>query len=199
VVLCGADGCGKSTAAQALMELLAPTFSLAKSAHYHWKAPVFPAARRSARAEAKHPHAQITRSPVLSLAYFGFHCLEFLLGSWLRVPSVTFKGGLVVIDRFYYDFFVDQKRYRLAVPRLLVSMGYLFIKKPDLVFLLDAPAVVLQSRKQEVPAAETERQRLAYLELVKELPNGIVVNAARAPERVANELAQSILEFMANR
>lgn len=199
IVLCGADGCGKSTAAQAVMELLSPTCSLSKSAHFHWKPPVLLNRRRAARTEATNPHGRPVRSQGLSLAYFGFHWLEFFLGSWLRVPGVTFKGGLVVIDRFYYDFFVDQKRYRLAVPRAVVAGGYWFIKKPDLVFLLDAPAEVLQSRKQEVPLAETGRQRQAYLELVKNLPNGIVVDAAKSSEQVASDIAQSILEFMAQR
>ena len=87
---------------------------------------------------------------------------------------MTFRGGLVLIDRFYYDFFVDQRRYRLRVPQSIVRLGHFFLKKPDLVVLLDAPAEVLQSRKQEVPLAETERQRTAYRALVRGLRNGRV-------------------------
>ena len=50
----------------------------------------------------------------------------------------------MLIDRYYYDFFVDQRRYRLRVPQAIVRLGHFFLKKPDLVVLLDAPAEVLQ-------------------------------------------------------
>jgi thymidylate kinase len=112
------------------------------------------------------------------LAYFLAHWIEFFAGSHLRIRPVTFRGGLVLIGRYYYDFLVDQRRYRLHVPKGLVRLGLAFLKKPDLILLLDAPADVLQSRKQEVDFAETARQRDAYLAMVKSLPNGRVINAA---------------------
>jgi thymidylate kinase len=105
----------------------------------------------------------------------------------------------VLIDRFYYDFFVDQRRYRLSVPQWLVRLGLHFLCKPDLVLLLDAPTEVLQSRKQEVPAAETERQRLAYRNMAQSLPNGRIINAAQPVEKVAFDLQEVILDYMAQR
>ncbi len=199
VVLCGADGSGKSTAAQAVMDGLSGTFPPAKVHHYHWKPPMFSAGRRAARGPATDPHGQPARNPILSLCYFAFHWLEFFLGSHLRLRPITFRGGLVLIDRFYYDFFVDQRRYRLSVPRFLIRLGHFFLKKPDLVVLLDAPANVLQSRKQEVALAETERQRAAYLELVRGLSNGRVLDAAQPPEKVGADFIRAILDFMAER
>ena len=103
----------------------------------------------------------------------------------------------MLIDRYYYDFFVDQRRYRLSVPLFLVRLGLCFLKKPDLVLLLDAPAEVLQRRKQEVAPAETERQRAAYRELVGGLPNGRVLDATQAPEKVGADINRAILDFMA--
>jgi thymidylate kinase len=199
VVLCGADGSGKSTAAQAIMEGLSGTFPPQEVRHFHWKPPVFSARRQAARGPATDPHGLPARNPATSLCYFGLHWLEFLLGSHLRIRSVTLRGGLVLIDRYYYDFFVDQRRYRLAVPPILVRLGLHFLKKPDLVVLLDAPAAVLQSRKQEVPLAETERQRLAYRELVRGLSNGLVLDATQPPEKVGAAINHAILDFMAQR
>jgi thymidylate kinase len=112
---------------------------------------------------------------------------------------VTFRGGLVLIDRYYYDFFVDQRRYRLQVPEWMVRLGYVFVKRPELVLLLDAPAEVLQSRKQEVTPAETVRQRSEYLKVLQGLPQGRVINAAQPPEKVAADAIRAILEFMAAR
>jgi len=94
---------------------------------------------------------------------------------------------------------VDQRRYRLCVPPFIVRLGHFFLKKPDLVVLLDAPAEVLQSRKQEVPLTETERQRTAYLELVQGLSNGRVIDATQPPEKVGADITRAILDFMAER
>jgi thymidylate kinase len=199
VVLCGADGSGKSTAARAMMGGLSGTFPPQKVRHFHWKPPVFSARRQATRGPATDPHGLPARNAAASLCYFGVHWLEFVLGSLLRLRPVTFRGGLVLIDRYYYDFFVDQRRYRLAVPPILVRLGYVFLKKPDLVLLLDAPSEVLQSRKQEVVPAETERQRQAYLELVRGLSNGVVVDATQPPEKVGADINHAILDFMAQR
>lgn len=199
VVLCGADGSGKSTAARAVMDGLGTTFSPSKVHHFHWKPPVFSTRRRAARGPSTDPHAQPPRSMGVSLCYFGFHWVEFFLGSHLRMRPFTFRGGLVLIDRYYYDFFVDQRRYRLRVPRAIVRLGEFFIKQPDLVVLLDAPAEIFHNRKQEVPLAETERQRQAYRDLAGRLRNGHVVDATRPPEKVGAEIVRAVLDLMAER
>ena len=199
IVLCGADGSGKSTATSAVTAELSITFSPQKVRQFHWKPPLFSARRQAARSPTTDPHSRPARNPAFSLAYFGFHWLEFFLGSHLRLRMIAFRGGLVLIDRFYYDFFVDQRRYRLRVPQSIIRLGHCFLKKPDLVVLLDAPAAVLQSRKQEVALAETERQRTAYLELVRGLRNGRVVDATQPPEKVGADISRVILDFMAER
>lgn len=199
VAICGADGSGKSTVSEKLIENLSTTFSAAKGKHFHWKPPLFSARRSGRKGPATDPHGKPPRNGFLSLLYFAFHWLEFVIGSRICFLPITFKGGLVLVDRYYYDFFVDQHRYRLNVPAWLVRAGYCLIKKPDLVLLLDAPAEVLQSRKQEVPFAETERQCQAYRELFKKLPNGTIISAAAPPEKVAFNATTTILEFMTDR
>jgi len=199
VVLCGADGSGKSTAARAVIEGLRVTFSAQKVRQFHWKLPMFSTRRLAARSPTTDPHGQPARNAAVSLCYFGFHWLEFFLGSHLRLRPITVRGELVLIDRFYYDFFVDQRRYRLRLPQALVRLGLFFLKKPDMVVLLDAPAEVLQKRKQEVPLAETERQRAAYLALVRSLRNGRVVDATQPHEKVGADISRAILDFMAER
>jgi hypothetical protein len=197
VVLCGPDGCGKSTVGPALVDGLARTFSPDKGAQFHWKPAVFSAQRQATRGPATDPHSRPPRNALVSVLSFAFHWLEFFLGWHLRVRPKLFRGGLVLIDRWYYDFFVDQRRYRLRVPKFLVRLGLTLLPKPDLVFLLDAPPEVLRQRKQEVPEAETRRQREAYLNLVQTLPNGIVIDASQPPERVAGDICHKVLERMA--
>ena len=199
LVLCGADGCGKSTIGDLLSQSMAATFPAAKSRRFHWKPPVFSGRRQAERAPVADPHAKRPRNRLVSLVFFALHWLEFMLGSLLRIRPITFRGGLVVTDRYYYDFLVDQSRYRLNVPGWLVRSGLAFIRKPDLAVLLDAPVEVLRARKQEVPPEETQRQREAYLAMMRSLPNGNVVDAAQAPEKVVADIRKLILDYMVKR
>jgi thymidylate kinase len=65
--------------------------------------------------------------------------------------------------------------------------------------LLDAPAEILLARKQELSAEEILRQRNAYLAMVRELPNGHVINAAQSPEQVVAEIRRRMLDCMVKR
>jgi len=69
----------------------------------------------------------------------------------------------------------------------------------DLIILLDAPAEVLQQRKQELPPHETARQRDAYLALVRSLSNGRLVDASDRRENVAKATAQIVLRHLSAR
>jgi thymidylate kinase len=198
VVLCGPDGCGKSTVAPKLVEALSGVFSPPKGRQIHWKPRVFSRSRENSGPETN-PHGKPARKKFASLMYFAFHWLEFFLGWWLRVFPATFKGGLVMIDRYYFDFFVDQKRYRMQVPQSIIEFGYRLLPKPDLVFLLDTPADVLQQRKKEVPADESARQRTAFVELMKRVKNGAVIDATQSPEAITAEIQKAVLDFMAKR
>ena len=66
-------------------------------------------------------------------------------------------------------------------------------------FFLDAPADVLQSRKQEVPFDETARQRSAYRELAAQLPQGRIVDASQGIERVVSDVREEIIRWLAAR
>ena len=73
------------------------------------------------------------------------------------------------------------------------------MKKPDLVFCLDAEPEVLQARKKEVSFEECKRQREAYRALARKLPNGHVIDASRPLETVVHDVQTIILHFMAER
>lgn len=199
VVLLGPDGSGKSTIAKAIFDGLSGTFYTAKSVHYHWKPKLVQRKAHHAQAVVTNPHGRPPRNPVLSILFFGLHWAEFALGSILKIWPVLFRGWLVLIERYYHDFFVDQARYRLRVPSFLVELGYVFVKKPDLVFVLDAPVHVLRMRKQEVSQSETERQRRAYIELAKATKNAVVINAEQQPDQVAAHAVKAILSHLAAR
>ena len=199
VVLAGADGCGKSTAAEKLTDALRGTFHPNKSLRVHWKPAVFFRRRRAARLPTTDPHGRPPRGKLVSLLFLAYHWLEFLIGNWLQFRPVLFRNGLVLIDRYHYDFVVDPRRFRLASLPGLAARIFGLLPAPDLIFLLDAPPEVLQRRKTEVPLAETARQRAAYRDYLGALPGAHIINADQPPETVARELTRLTLAAMASR
>lgn len=197
VAVLGPDGSGKSTVAARAVETLKNTFNPGKMLEVHWKPVVFfRNARKPTRKVVTDPHRRPSRSLAASLLFLSFHWIEFVIGSHFDFRRVTFKNGLVLIDRYFYDFFVDQRRYRLRAPKWILSLMFLFVKKPDLIFLFNASPEVLQGRKQEVSYAETSRQAAAFRELISRLPNATTLDAEKSIEEVSGDMVRHILNYL---
>ncbi len=195
IVFFGPDGCGKTSVADGLKEALSCRFESAIGLHCHWK----PVPQKNGSPPREDPHAYPPRSVPLSIMYFVYHYLPFIWGWWVHVNPVLNRGGMVIIDRYYYDFFIDLRRYRMNLPSWVVKVGYIFVKKPDLVFCLDADPEILQARKKEVSFEECTRQRKAYKTLADRLPNGHVIDASQPLEKVVTDVERIVLGYMGDR
>ncbi len=195
VVLLGTDGSGKSSVGQAVAADLAPAFT----GH---ERRTFPPGlrRRGPRGTNSTPHAAAPRSYAQSvfraLAYW---LPYYTLGHAWTTGRRLRRNRLVIHDRHLVDALVDPRRYRYGGPRWLLQAIWRLTPQPDLVILLDAPPEVAQARKQEVPLAETARQRDAYRQLVAALPRGHVVDAAQDLDRVVADVNALVLRFLAAR
>lgn len=215
VAVLGVDGAGKSTVMAMLERDLGPAFWSTKQ--YHGRALESPLRwtkrvreqRRLRDAEdasgqpgkpPRNPHAKHLRGLGLSLVKLGLWWADFtVLGYALDVHPRLRRSALVLFDRYYQDLLVDPRRHRYGGPLWLARFAQRFFPRPDLTLLLDAEPEVLHARKREVTLAETARQRNAYLELVRALPNGHVVDASRPPNEVGAEVERIILDHMADR
>jgi thymidylate kinase len=110
----------------------------------------------------------------------------------LRIRPVLRCGGLVVFDRYYYDLLVDFRRFRYKGPRWPVALLARCVPRPDLLLILNAPAEVLQTRKQEVSREESERQMNCYLEIAQTRwlqGKARLIDAAQPLDRVVRQCA----------
>jgi len=195
VAFLGPDGAGKSSAIDTLGPKLSMVFPRRACRAL---APDLLSILRPAKRSTSQPHGLPPRSLAVSLLklvfWFAYHT-----SSRVTLRIALARCTLVLYDRHFVDILVDQKRYRYGGPVWMLRVLWQLMPKPDLIVLLDAPAEVLQTRKQEVPFEVTERQREAYLALVLALPNGRVVDATASAESVANTVIEIILKWSAAR
>jgi thymidylate kinase len=202
IVLMGSDGCGKTSVGVDLKKRLAGTFYEGFTSYLHWKPRLMKGKADAANPfgiPCTDPHGKPGRNPVMNALYFLAHSLEIPPAWLLRVRPRLFRNMLVMIDRYYYDFMVDSKRYRMNVSEKWAWFMYRFMPKPDLVFCLTAPTDVIQARKSEVAPEETERQCRAYEKVADRLPYGHVVDTNRPLEQVVDEVESIVLQYLAER
>lgn len=164
---------------------------------FHWRPGVIRPSRGAG--PVTNPHAHRPRGVFISIAKLAGLLLDWIIGYWTRLVHLRAKGYLVAFDRHYLDIVVDPVRYRYGGPAWLARLVGRLVPKPNLVILLDAPVELLRGRKQEVPAQETARQRKAYLDLVRGLRNGHVVDASKSAPEVVSQVEEIIFDWMARR
>lgn len=190
----GPDGVGKSTVIEEAKKLLESSFSGVTQFHFR---PGFCRQGRN-RTPVTDPHGQAPRGRFLSLAKLLYWLADCWWGYFAVIRPALRGSGLVLFDRYYPDILVDPRRYRLpdgcrSFARYVVSLA----PGPDLCVLLDAPAEVVQRRKQEVSPAESQRQRLAYLALLQSLPGKLVVSADCPVSEIARQVKTAVSAFTA--
>lgn len=196
IVVLGADGSGKSTVIAQIEDHLKPAFRRTQYIHLR---PRLGISEDPNSSPVTDPHGQPPRGWLISIIKLIYFLFDYGVGYIVKVYPQLVRSTFVIFDRYYHDLLVDPKRYRYGGPRWFANALGHWMPKPDLWILLDAPAEVLQSRKQEVSFDETARQREAYLALIQRLPNSHVINTALPLDQVVKESEQKILEFMNNR
>jgi thymidylate kinase len=197
VVLLGPDGAGKSSVISALPGRLAPVLP----SHVCWGfVPGLKSlfARSNEAKQTDTPHLLKPRSaPVAALRVC--YWFVFNIVSRFMLRSAVAHSRLVMYDRHFIDLLVDQRRYRYAGPHWIIRMLCRLAPTPDLVILLDAPAGILQSRKQEVPFEVTVEQCAAYRKLIRKMARGKIVDAGQPFETVVNDVASMVLDLLRRR
>lgn len=195
IVFLGPDGSGKSSVIERAIPCLAPAFRRTSSSHLR---PHF-GRKITNRSPVTNPHSQAPRSLIASVAKVFYFWCDYFFGWWLTIWVNLVSSTFVVYDRYYYDLLVDPRRYRYSGPMSLARWIGQWIPQPDLILLLDAPPEVLRSRKQEVSFEETGRQRKAYLKLVRNMKNGIIIDASQPLEKVIVDVNEAVLGALAHR
>jgi thymidylate kinase len=195
VVFLGPDGSGKSTVIEHVQKELAPAFR--QTAFYNLRPGTMH--RGFVTQPVTNPYGKKPRGFFASTLKLAAFWLDYLFGYLSRLRPSLVRSTLIIFDRHLVDMVIDPYRYRYSGSVWLARLACKLMPQPDLFILMDAPAETLQSRKQEVTLAESEKQRQAYLEWARQKSACKIVDSSQSLEQAIAEVNDIILSRLAER
>lgn len=145
------------------------------------------------------PHGKKPNGLIKSLIRYFYYNVDYILGYNLLVRKMNIQKQLVVFDRYYYDYFVDIRRYRYSFPSWIPKVFAWSIPTPDTIFILEGTPQTLYNRKKELPLAEIERQVRAYHRIAAMYKNAVIINVDEPLDKVVAKITHIILFRKAQR
>lgn len=155
----GPDGSGKTTVIDTILERIAPVF---RSAHkyYHFRPALFgnlgevahsAGIKKDVDRNYSDPHRGKKTGKISSFLRLCYYSIDYIIGYFVKVKSVTRITRLVIFDRYYTDIICDSRRSRIYLsPKFLYWWGKLFIPRLDYNILLTASCETILARKREL-------------------------------------------------
>jgi len=160
LVILGPDGSGKSTLAKEIVKLGNSNDRFSDVEVFHFR-PFRGASLGSVVSGGSRivnggrPYVAPPRSLAGSLIKIFYYMFEFIFGYVINVRPLLNMNKLVIFDRYFLDFGLDPKRFRIKLPSRMVFFLNWFIPQPDMYLFLVGDAGVLAERKGELSLEET--------------------------------------------
>lgn len=170
----GPDGSGKTTVIDLILERLAPVFRTAHK-YYHFRPALFgnlgevahsAGLKKEVDRDYSKPHRGGKTGALSSFARLLYYSLDYVVGYFVKVKTVTRITRIVIFDRYYTDIICDSRRSRIYLNyKFLYRFGKLFIPSLDYNILLTASTDTILARKKELDeeGIRTINEKIDYL------------------------------------
>ena len=155
----GPDGSGKTTVIDTILERIAPVFGTAHK-YYHSRPMLIgnlgevahsAGIKKEVDRNYSDPHRGGKTGKVNSLLRLCYYSIDYIIGYFVKVKSVTRITRVVVFDRYYTDIICDSRRSRIYLnPKFLYWWSKMFIPTLNYNILLTASSETILSRKREL-------------------------------------------------
>ena len=155
----GPDGSGKTTVIDTILERIAPVFKTAHK-YYHFRPALFgnlgevahsAGIKKEVDRNYSDPHRGGKTGKLNSFVRLCYYSLDYIIGFFVKVKSVTRITRVVVFDRYFTDIICDSRRSRIYLsPKFLYWWGKVFIPTLDYNILLTASSETILARKREL-------------------------------------------------
>lgn len=170
----GPDGSGKTTVIDMLLERIAPVFGTAHK-YYHFRPMLFgnlgevahsAGIKKEVDRNFDKPHRGAKTGKLSSLARLAYYSIDYIIGYFIKVKTVTRITRVVVFDRYFTDIICDSRRSRIYLsPKFLYAWKRLFIPSLNYNILLTASSNTILARKRELneEGIKTINDKIDYL------------------------------------
>jgi thymidylate kinase len=204
IVVLGTDGSGKSTIINAITPIINEAFH--KSVIYnHLRPNVLPELGVLLGRKAKtdkpivvtNPHAQKPSGPVGSIFRWGYYLLDYTLGYIKSVfPQIRTKSKVFIFDRYYYDYYIDQRRSRTSLPHWILRLGECLVPTPDIILCLGGDPQKIYSRKPETSLKEVTRQTRILQKFCHSRRKAVWIDTTTTPQESIIATMEAIVKMM---
>ncbi len=209
LALIGPDGSGKSTVAEDLGEHLKPLFRKRVCYHGHfgllpelkvYRNFLFKMIKEKPPDQSKTGTYEANNAPphglLRTLIYVFYYSLDYFLGHRI-IRRFQAIGDLVVFDRYFYDWFIQE--YYGRAPRWLLSILKCILPRPDLVVYLSNLPGEVHRRKPELTVGQIELQSQECRKIIKNMAYGMTVSTEQPPDKVAHIISKRVVKIMTER
>lgn len=146
------------------------------------------------------PHAGKSSGLVGSLIRWGYYLIDYTIGYLKTVfPVIHTKSKIFIFDRYYYDYYIDQKRSKTNLPDWVIKIGELFVPKPDIILCLGGSPEKIYQRKPETSLEEVTRQTNALKEFCNQHKNAIWIDTCTDIQESTQMAMNAICDTMKKR
>lgn len=182
LVFLGTDGSGKSTLAEAVARRLASVYRDGAPHIVHLRPGFLPQLNTLLHLgrttysleDMSEPHRAAPSGRLVSNLRAAYYWLDYWIGYAVKIRPRRRKHSLLVFDRYYHDYLVDPRRFRVRHGTGACPLLARRTPRPDDVFVCTAPAALVHERKQELAPPEIARQIAAFEELAAREGFGVI-------------------------
>lgn len=207
IAVLGTDGSGKSFIINKITPILNEAFH--KGVRYEHMRPNHLPSLAVALGKKKadepaavcsNPHGSKPSGFMGSLLRLSYYWIDYTWGYFRKVfADKAFRTHVWLFDRYYYDYYVDQRRARLSLPNWVIKLFGWFVPCPDLTICLGGDPAKIYARKPETSLEEVTRQTRVLKDFSCRHKRTVWVDTTVAPEESVEMAMKAIVEMMSKR
>lgn len=207
IAVLGTDGSGKSFTINSITPVLNEAFH--NGIRYEHMRPNYLPSLAVAMGKKKadeptgvcsNPHGSKPSGFIGSLIRLTYYWIDYTWGYFKKVfLDKAFKTHVWIFDRYYYDYYIDQRRARLNLPNWLLKFYGFFVPAPDLTICLGGDPEKIYARKPETSLEEVKRQTEVLKEFASTHKKAVWVDTTTTPEESIKAAMDAIVKMMSKR